>query len=946
MQNTRARTDRARTFGLAAFFAGAALHLLLLVSLRTHWLDPFFVEAVGSFGPAGDFFGIYVAGDNLVRGESIYAPAGRSEGEPRHVPYSYFYRYLPPTACLAAIPALLLEPWPAYWLWLLLTEGMLLFMVATLRRLRSPPAPVRLALAGIALGFTPFYIEQFMGQFSLLMAVFLWGAFWPEAAPLRAGNRTGAVPPREPANDAPGEPHGRANHALREPRGPANHASREPHGPATPLERLEAPARALLRRRDLWSWSASIALKSFPALLALPLLRIRHWRRVLLGALLVIASCLPYFLVHPQDAGLFLKLNFGGMAPEPMPGGFGLANAVRALSWKLPGEWPHSLVVLGPFDTYAGNLPMVAISLLVGFVSLVVTWRMHRTRAAEIMALWVLTFFLVYEDVWEYHYVMCLPVIWLLAARGDWRWPLVWGALLALPTPFALFRGAFGGAPVLEWPAAIVALHFASKVVPVAGLYVLAARRSRTPRVATEVAAPMDRAPVDGAPADSAPVVSAAAPSGTTAAAEPGRKLRVLGLYWVASFWSLGNRMGANSFFLSPQGFARFGHEVHISIPRGPGMPAYEVDEGVQMHRYRGAINFESDPRRAVPIRLISRFFRYFYYLLIGTWNGVRVGRRVRPDVVIGYHYHGAPAAWLVGRILGIPNVTRLFGTQLNRILDHPLKRVAAFMQILALKTPASFIIMHDDGSEGDVIARRLGVPEERLKFWRDGTDHALYRPGLDLTAVRAELGIPPDHLILFCVGRFEEDKRMGRIVEILPAVVKEEPRVSLLLVGDGSERPEVEARARELGLADRLHITGALHRRELYKYFNLGDIFIGVSDRTNANHPPIEAMVCAKPVVVLNTGGTRTLIEDGVTGILIDPASWPEDLPRAVVALLRDPERRRRLGEAAREKILREIPTYEERQRMEVEMAVRAVEAHRARKRRREGTRQERPAR
>jgi glycosyltransferase involved in cell wall biosynthesis len=408
------------------------------------------------------------------------------------------------------------------------------------------------------------------------------------------------------------------------------------------------------------------------------------------------------------------------------------------------------------------------------------------------------------------------------------------------------------------------------------------------------------------------------------AAAEP--KIRVLGLYWVPSFWSLGRHMGASSFFLAVQAYARFGHEIDVSAPRGKGQPALEVDEGVRIHRYRGAIDFESNPRRPVPIRVTSRFIRYFYYLIIGTWNGVRLGRKVRPDLVVGYHYHCAPAAYLVGRVLGIPNLTRLFGTQLNRILDNPLKRITAFMQIVALRTPASYVIMHDDGSEGDVIARRLGVPPERLRFWRDGTDYALYRPDADPTPVRRALGIPEDHTILFCVGRFEEDKRMGRLVEILPAVLREEPRVTLLLVGDGSERPEVEARARTLGVADHLRITGAVPREELHKYFNLGDIFVGVSDRTNANLPPIEAMSCGKPVVALDTGGTRHLIGDGVHGVLVDRARWTEALPRALVDLLRDPARRRRLGAAAREKILREIPTLEERQRMEVEMALRAV--------------------
>ena len=70
---------------------------------------------------------------------------------------------------------------------------------------------------------------------------------------------------------------------------------------------------------------------------------------------------------------------------------------------------------------------------------------------------------------------------------------------------------------------------------------------------------------------------------------------------------------------------------------------------------------------------------------------------------------------------------------------------------------------------------------------------------------------------------------------------------------------------------------------------------------------------------------------EPRVTLLLVDRSRWVEDLPRALIDLLRDPARRRRLGKTAREKIVCEIPTLEERQRMEVEMGLRAVKEFRA---------------
>ncbi|HET6485533.1 MAG TPA: glycosyltransferase 87 family protein, partial [Spirochaetia bacterium] len=275
---TRVRedSDLGRIPGLVIFYIGCAVHLLFLVSLLTHWLDPLFFEATTDYGQASDYFGIYQAGDNLTQGRSIYLEGGRPEDSDRHVPYYYFYRYLPPTATFMALTALLLKPWPSYWVWVVINEALLGLTLFSLRRLRSPPSALRRALAGLTLGFSPLYLELWMGQFSLLMAVLLWVTFWPE---LRAGAEGGGRIPA--AGEGEGPP--------------------ESWPQAGPKERF----RALLRQPSLWCWSASVALKNYPAFFAFPWLRLGRWRRVFLGAGLVALSCLPYFLLRPHDVGLY-----------------------------------------------------------------------------------------------------------------------------------------------------------------------------------------------------------------------------------------------------------------------------------------------------------------------------------------------------------------------------------------------------------------------------------------------------------------------------------------------------------------------------------------------------------------------------------------------------------------------------------------------------------------
>jgi hypothetical protein len=422
-----------RRTGRALLLCGALLHLLFLASLLTHWLDPLFVEAGGRYGQASDFFGIYQAGDNLTRGVSIYSWEGRPEGSDRHVPYFYFYRYLPPTAYVAAAATLVLRPWPAYWIWVGLTEGLLFLLLYSLTRLRASPRGLRELLAGLALGFFPFYLEQWMGQFSFLMAAFLWGVWLPELE--RAG------PPEGPQGEGAGW-------------------------------------KSLLRRGEFWCWSGAIALKNYPALFALPYLRQGRWKRVLAAAGLVLLACLPYELAHPQDLRAFLVMNFRPLPPAVLGGSYGLVSLVRELGWRLPKAIAGTRLVLGHADVYVGNLGVLLSTGILVALSLWATWRNGgRGPAAEPMVLWVLTFFLIYKDIWEYHYVMLLPAVWLLALRGPRKWPLVLGALLALPTPYIFYRGQLAGLPVARWPVGIVVLHYGAKAFPTLGLYAVAWRR-------------------------------------------------------------------------------------------------------------------------------------------------------------------------------------------------------------------------------------------------------------------------------------------------------------------------------------------------------------------------------------------------------------------------------------------------------------------------------------
>lgn len=141
--------------GRAALLAGILLHLLFIGSLFGQYLNPLFAEADRSFGQAADDYGIYTAGGDLVQGRSIYSGFEDHTAAERQVPYFYFFRYLPPTACFSALTTLVLSPMAGYILWVILTELLLLLVVWSILRLHAYPIRERDSTRGSGSGSSP-----------------------------------------------------------------------------------------------------------------------------------------------------------------------------------------------------------------------------------------------------------------------------------------------------------------------------------------------------------------------------------------------------------------------------------------------------------------------------------------------------------------------------------------------------------------------------------------------------------------------------------------------------------------------------------------------------------------------------------------------------------------------------------------------------------------------
>lgn len=168
---------------------------------------------------------------------------------------------------------------------------------------------------------------------------------------------------------------------------------------------------------------------------------------------------------------------------------------------------------------------------------------------------------------------------------------------------------------------------------------------------------------------------------------------------------------------------------------------------------------------------------------------------------------------------------------------------------------------------------------------------------------VDAPAAVPPsafEPARLLCLGRLVPQKGFDIALEAFALLAESHPRTVLTLAGDGEERPRLEAQAHSLGIASRVEFTGWIDPVDVPPLMAASNIIIMPSRREGFGLVAAEAAATARPVVASRTGGLLDVVEDGITGILVDPGD-AQALARALVALIDAPDRARALGEAAR---------------------------------------------
>ena len=312
----------------------------------------------------------------------------------------------------------------------------------------------------------------------------------------------------------------------------------------------------------------------------------------------------------------------------------------------------------------------------------------------------------------------------------------------------------------------------------------------------------------------------------------------------------------------------------------------------------------DAGPARRLPVSSLMEWVGDFAARVTGA---IADGWSARPtDVVHSHYWLSGWAGMIVKQATGLP-LANSFHT-LGRVKNatrrpdqppEPLLRIAAESEVIA----RSDCVIASTEYESFELIDHYGADPSRLCVNPPGIDLDLFGPG-DAGLARRRLGIDDVPTVLF-VGRIQALKGLDVAVEALGILRERLPDVRMLVVGGPSgpsgdvERRMIEDKVLRLGMERSVSWWGVQPHRRLPDFYRAADVLVVPSRSESFGLVAAEAQATGLPVVAANVGGLRHVVEDGVSGVLVD--GWdPADYSKALLRVLESPTSREHLATGA----------------------------------------------
>jgi glycosyltransferase involved in cell wall biosynthesis len=295
---------------------------------------------------------------------------------------------------------------------------------------------------------------------------------------------------------------------------------------------------------------------------------------------------------------------------------------------------------------------------------------------------------------------------------------------------------------------------------------------------------------------------------------------------------------------------------------------------------------------------------------LTTAYRFANVLRKHRVDILHSHMFQASRLVSPIGRVCGVPVIIET--PHVREQWRHGWFKGSYATDRLVGRFVDHYIAVSD--ANAHYLITEKGLPTKKVHVIRNGCDlrRLDYSRPVPL-GMKRNLAFTNDDPVLLVLGRLEPQKGHRVLLEALPYVRREFPRIRLVCVGDGCLLQELEQQVRNLQLQDAVRFVG--FQANVADWFALADISVLPSFYEGLPLVAIESLAAGCPVVATSVDGTPEVIVNERTGLTVPPGN-STSLANAILRLLKDPDLRSRLASAGRNWVLERFSHEQQIQR------------------------------
>ncbi len=327
-------------------------------------------------------------------------------------------------------------------------------------------------------------------------------------------------------------------------------------------------------------------------------------------------------------------------------------------------------------------------------------------------------------------------------------------------------------------------------------------------------------------------------------------------------------------------------------------------------------------------IKFLGYLFNYLHVISLNHRITALIKRhKIKPDVV----YLAGPFMSYIGHLLyegKKPIIVRYFGVNWRPEKHHTFRqRLKFYLKNKGYKKFGDCVIMTNDGTRGDEFLFQLGCPKEKLWFVPNGIDFTNVKVDKqeNRDTILRKYGIDSDNQILLTVSRLAAWKRVDKSILALKELVKNDPKVLLIIVGDGEDRQRLESLVEANHLVDHVIFAGSIAHAELTKFYHACDVFLSFYNYSNAGNPLFEAMLHQCCIVTADSPAMKCFVSHKAALLLKN--TEPNAISEALSSILKNRSERLEYGANAAREIREKMLPWEARIKYEVDKIVAIAE-------------------